>query len=648
MQHAHRVGLAGRIPGVVSRKQSDPRRALPDELRNAIPRFFVLPLQAEHLDIPLHRSLHVAHRKSDVIQTFEFHLNKKIVPAHARVKIVTLAVKTGSPDRREFLRLLGGVALGSAMPSWLRAAENRDLITISILHTTDLHGHILPTVDYQGRADLGGMARCVTQIRRWREENPHSLLIDIGDVYQGTEFALRDQGRMMIELFNLLRYDAWIVGNHEFDWGIDPFRQAVARSSMPVLAANTLLEGRPAGEFVDARHPFAKIQPFILKEIAGIKIAVIGLTTPGMPFWFPPKFIEGISFQSPAEPARQAMRRARASGADAIVLAGHMGLKERTGGDDFANRCMSLTSEFPEAAVFIAGHTHQDISNRLTNDVLLTQADHFGIHVGRVDLLFDRASKKLLHQEARTELMDGRFPLDPVVLSRAQPQLDRAAAVLAEAIGELAETLSVKPLRGEPSEVGALIAAAIREALEERGLPIDGVFHGLFEEKHAFKKGPKTVGDIWEILPYENFLVTGELTPIELKVVMEEVFQSRETRSLAGFKMLVEGQGRDRRLTSLRWVDGRPLDSSQRYRVAFNTFDSRSAGHRFIKLRALLEQSAANCTFHPVQTREALIDYFRRHKVVHRLPLPSPRESTVSKTAHETAQRAIARRECGG
>jgi 2',3'-cyclic-nucleotide 2'-phosphodiesterase/3'-nucleotidase len=530
------------------------------------------------------------------------------------------AVKIGSPDRRQFLRVLGGAALAGALPSWLRAAENQDLVTISILHTTDLHGHILPTVDYSGRADLGGMARCVTQIRRWQKENPDSLLIDIGDVYQGTEFALRDEGRMMIELFNLLRYDAWIVGNHEFDWGIEPFLRAVARSSMPVLAANTLLEGKIAGDFDDARHPFANIRPYILKEIAGIKIAIVGLTTPGMPFWFPPKFIERIDFQNPVEPARRAIRSAKAQGADAVVLAGHMGLKERTGGDDFANRCISLTSEFPEAAVFIAGHTHQDIPRRLTNGVLLTQADHFGIHVGRVDLLFDRASKKLLHQEARTEIMDGRIPLDPVVLSRAQPQLDRATAALAQPIGELAETLSVKSRGGAPSEVGLLIAAAIREALEERSLTIDGVFHGLFEDQHAFKKGAKTVGDIWDILPYENFLVTGELNLVELNVVMEEVFQSRETRSLAGFAISLEGQGSNRRLTKLRFADGRPLDPVKRYRIALNTFDSRSAGHRFMKLREILERPDAKSAFHPVQTRDALIDYFRRHKMVYRVP----------------------------
>ena len=517
--------------------------------------------------------------------------------------------------------MLSGAAAATALPTWLRAAENPDLIRISILHTTDLHGHILPTTDYNGRADLGGMARCVSQIRRWRAENPNSLLIDVGDVYQGTEFALSDQGHMMIELFNLLRYDAWVVGNHEFDWGIEPFLRSVEHSAMPVLAANTLLEGKTAGDFGDAHHPFAKIQPFILKEIAGIKIAIVGLTTPGMPFWFPPKFIAGMEFQNPVEPVRRAIRRARSLGADAVVLAGHMGLKERTGGDDFANQVMALTSEFPEAAVFIAGHTHQDIPSRLTNGVLVSQADHFGIHVGRVDLVFDRNSRRLLHQEARTELMDHRISLDPVVLSRAQSQLDRAAAVLAQPIGELAETLRVKAPPGEPCDVVRLIAAAVTEALAEDNVTIDGVFHGLFEEQHVFKKGLKTVDDIWTILPYENFIVTAELGPVELRIMMEEVFQSRETRALVGFLFSVTGEGSNRRLTNLRLADGRPLDSSRRYRIAMNTFDASSGGHRFMKLRQMLARPEARQAFHPIQSRDALIAYFHRHQTVHRASL---------------------------
>ncbi|MEO6872689.1 MAG: bifunctional UDP-sugar hydrolase/5'-nucleotidase [Chthoniobacterales bacterium] len=522
---------------------------------------------------------------------------------HSRTRDETVST------RREFVRLLGASAFASALPPWLRAEPipGDDLVTISIFHTTDLHGHILPTNDYRGHTDLGGLARCATQINRWRAENPNSLLLDIGDVYQGTEFALADQGRSMIDLFNLLCYDAWLIGNHEFDWGLEPFHNALAQSRIPVLAANVRGDG------------LARIRPFLLKEIAGIKIVVIGLTTPGMPFWFPPDFLGGLEFQDPVEPVRKAITQAKSSGANAIVLAGHMGLKERTGGDDFANRVMALTAEFPEVAVFIAGHTHQDVPTRLTNNIVFTQADHFGIHAGRVDLLFDRSSKKLLHQTARTELMDHRIALDPVVLSRTQPQLDHAAAVLREPVGDLAENLSVKASPGEPSGVERLFAAAITEALAQRGVEIDGVFHGLFEDKHVFKKGPKTIGDIWEILPYENFLVTGELTPDELRSVLDEVLQSRESRSLVGFRMALEGKGRDRRLTSLTRAAGRPLEFAHRYRIAFNTFDASSGGHRFMKLRALLERPASQRTFHPVQTREALIDYFRRHKLVQRI-----------------------------
>ncbi|PYJ30586.1 MAG: hypothetical protein DME90_02935 [Verrucomicrobia bacterium] len=478
--------------------------------------------------------------------------------------------------RREFLKLAGRAGLLSGVPTLASAATafNSDTVCISILHTTDIHGHILPTFDYDGNSDRGGLARCVTQIRRWRRQNPNSILIDVGDVYQGTEVSLRNKGELMIDLFNHLGYDAWVVGNHEFDWGIEPFHQALQRSVMPVLAANTLLEGKPVAEFPDAKHPLAKIQPFILKEVAGIKLAIIGITTPMMSFWLPREFARGMGFQRPIEPVRRAIARVKSEGADAIVLTGHMGLKPRTGGDDFANSVTALTSEFPDVAVFIAGHTHQSIPSRLTNSVLFTQADHFGIHVGRVDLLFDRNSKKLLGREAICELMDNRLHLDDVVISRAKPQLTESDAALMQPIGELAQTLRANSRPGNP---------------------------------------------IWNVIPYENFIVTAALSPDELKAVMEEVYASHERRNLLGFDVKLKGRGWDCKITSMTMQDGRPLDRGKKYLIAFNSFDSRSAGHHFMKLRALLETPSAKSLMHPVQTRDALIDYFRRHKIVHRI-----------------------------
>ena len=523
--------------------------------------------------------------------------------------------------RRDFLKLAGRTGLLGVFPTLASAAAalEPDTVCISILHTTDLHGHILPTFDYDGTADRGGLARCATQIRRWRRQNPDSILIDVGDVYQGTDVSLRNKGELMIDLFNHLQYDAWVIGNHEFDWGIEPFTNALQKSAMPVLGANTWVDGKPAGSSPDSQHPFAQVQPFIIKEIAGIKVAIIGITTPGMSFWLPREFTVGIDFQHPVEPVRRAITKANSEGADAIVLTGHMGLKPRTGGDDFANTVTALTSEFPDAAVFIAGHTHQAIPSRLTNRVLFTQADHFGIHVGRVDLLFDRNSKKLLRREAMCELMDSRLDPDQVVLSRAGSQLRQSEASLAQPIGELTETLHARGRRGQPSEIEKLIGAAITETLAERSIMVDAVMHGVFDENARLAAGLTTVKDIWNIIPYENLIVTATLSSDEIKTVMEEVYASHEPRSLLGIAVRVEGRGSDRRINSMTFPDGRGLERDKRYVVALNSFDARSGGHHFMKLRALLERPESKCVLHPVQTRDAVIDYFRRHKIVQRM-----------------------------
>ena len=528
--------------------------------------------------------------------------------------------------RREFLKLAGQAGLLSTVPTLASAAAalNPDTVCISILHTTDLHGHILPTSDYDGNLNRGGLARCATQIKRWQRENPNSILIDVGDVYQGTDVSLRNKGALMIDLLNHLEYDAWVVGNHEFDWGMECFERALQQSNMPVLASNMLMEGKPAGEFPDANHPFAKIQSFILKEIAGIKIAIIGVTTPGMPFWLWPEFTRGLDFRHPVEPVRRAIASAKRGGANAIVLTGHMGLKTRTGGDDFANTVMMLTSEFPEVAVFIAGHTHQDVPSRLTNGVLFTQADHFGIHVGRVDLLFDRNSKKLLRREAICELMDNRFGCDQMVLSRSKSHLAESSAAVSEPIGELAEILHGRSHPGRPSDVERLIGAAITEMLLERNVPVDGVMHGTFDGNADLIAGPKTVNDVWNIIPFENYIVTAQLSPEEIKVAMEDVFASHEKRNLLGFELKTEGRRENCKIVSMTLASRELLDRNKKYVIAFNSFDARSGGHHFMKLRAFLERPEAKCILHPVQTRDAVLGYFKRHKVVHRMATVNP------------------------
>jgi hypothetical protein len=102
---------------------------------------------------------------------------------------------------------------------------------------------------------------------------------------------------------------------------------------------------------------------------------------------------------------------------------------------------------------------------------------------------------------------------------------------------------------------------------------------------------------------------------------MEEVYVSHERRNLLGFEVKLEGRGVDYKIATMTLQDGRPLERSKKYTIAFNSFDSRSAGHHFMKLRALLERPSSKSVMHPVQTRDALIDYFRRHKIVHKIAI---------------------------
>jgi 2',3'-cyclic-nucleotide 2'-phosphodiesterase (5'-nucleotidase family) len=215
--------------------------------------------------------------------------------------------------------------------------------------------------------------------------------------------------------------------------------------------------------------------------------------------------------------------------------------------------------------------------------------------------------------------MDSRFDPDPVVLSRAGSQLAESEASLAQPIGELTETLHARGRHGHPSEIEKLICAAIKETLAERSMMVDAVMHGAFDENATLAAGLTTVNDIWNIIPYENVIVTASLSPDEIKAVMEEVYTSREPRSLLGIAVRVGGRGLDRRIISMTLPDGRALERDKRYVIAVNSFDARSGGHHFMKLRALLDRPESNCVLHPVQTRDAVIDYFRRHKVVQRI-----------------------------
>jgi 2',3'-cyclic-nucleotide 2'-phosphodiesterase/3'-nucleotidase len=507
----------------------------------------------------------------------------------------------------------------ASLPAQLLADEGH-AVTISILHTTDLHGHILPTVDYANHPDLGGLARCATQIRQWRQANPNSILLDIGDVYQGTEVGLRAQGATMIRCLNALAYDAWVVGNHDFDWGMGPFANSVSLSKMPVLSGNALIEGKPVGSLDPASGPLSLLKPWLLKEVAGFRILIVGLTTPGLTTWLPPENLSGFEALDPIESLHRILRETKSLKPDAIVLAGHMGLTRR---DDYANRVGALTLEFPELAVCLGGHTHQNHSSEVVHNVLYTQADHYGIYAGKIDLTFDPVTRQLLQREAVTVPMDNTVALDPLVLSLTKSDLDAADLVLSRPIGELTEAFTITSAVGQPSDVERLIGSAMRAALSKLDCEVDAVVHGLFDGVPSLAAGPKTVADAWDILPYENQIVTIELSRPDFLALAREftLGSGRDARSVMGVRLVGTTDAGQFTVNDLQAADGSPLPAQSTYRVAMNSYDSQSAGQRFPSVSRLVASPSSRRILHPMEIRDALIDFFVSRQKISRSSL---------------------------
>ncbi len=516
--------------------------------------------------------------------------------------------------RRDFLYTLGGTLLSADL---LTAAEHAGKVrTVSLIHTTDLHGHILPTNTYEGLTDVGGLARCATVIRQWRQENPRHLLLDIGDLYQGTDVGRRTSGQVMVKLLNKLNYDAWVLGNHDFDWGRNIVEDALKHAAMPVLANNVKFSGKLAGEHEGGKeNPLTRLAPHIIREVAGFKIGIVGIVTPGLDAWLNPKILRDIESLDPIEPTRRAIDALKEAGVNAIVLCGHMGFKAPTFfKDDHANRIMEITKAAKEADVFIGAHTHKDIPSSWVNGTPYTQANYHGIHLGRVDLAFHVESGKLINVRQFTVLMDERYALDPVVLSTVKDDLEISAKELAKPVGEVTDTLSAKSKPGEPSDLLLLLGKAIKETLATHSkVEVDGVLHGSFSDEDM-PPGPKTVDDIWKFMPYENFLVTVDLTPEEITAVLGEALaDDRVGRNLMGFVVRADKNGT---VNEVLDRSGRPLDPKKRYKIALNSYDAQSGGQRMMKVKEIVASPASAATFHETETRDAVIEYFLRHKTI--------------------------------
>ena len=256
---------------------------------------------------------------------------------------------------------------------------------ITILHTNDTHSHIEPfPANHHRNPNQGGVARRATLIENIRKENPNILLLDAGDIFQGTPYFNFFGGELEFKLMSILKYDAATIGNHDFDNGIDGLYSQLPHAKFDFLSANYDLKNT----ILDSH-----VKPYKIFEKDGIKIGVFGLGIE-LSGLVDPKNYKETTYLNPIEISQDMSRILKEDElCDLVICLSHLGYhykKERQRIGD-----LELASKTKYIDLIIGGHTHTFLpkptvtKNSVGDNVLVNQVGCYGINLGRVDFYYD-------------------------------------------------------------------------------------------------------------------------------------------------------------------------------------------------------------------------------------------------------------------
>jgi len=293
-----------------------------------------------------------------------------------------------SVNRRSFIKGIGALGAVTAFSQLPLEALTDNEVKITILHTNDVHSRIEPfSMDGSRNQGLGGVARRSTIIQQVRDQEQHVLLLDAGDMFQGTPYFNLFGGKLELDLMSKLRYDAGTFGNHEFDNGLNGLVKYLDHASFPFLTANydfkgTVLEG--------------KTRDYTIFKRGGVKIGVFGvcIDVDGL---VDPTNCEGMKYLDPIPVANKLADKLRNEHKCALVIClSHLGYKYDS--DKVSDTV--LAQQTKNIDLIIGGHTHTfldkpvSVTNLAGEQTIINQVGFAGINLGRIDFILKPYSGK--------------------------------------------------------------------------------------------------------------------------------------------------------------------------------------------------------------------------------------------------------------
>lgn len=442
------------------------------------------------------------------------------------------------------------------------SSSKPEYIDLVILHTNDIHGQALSRPDRRRGKDAkrGGFVALAQLIRQEREaaekEGKSVLLLDGGDQFQGTPEGNITRGKIVTDFMNAAKYDACAIGNHEFDFGQQVPRDIARRLNAPLLGANV--------RYHYSNRVATYLQKYVTKDVGGVPVVIIGMTTSGMKRVTMAGVTKGLKFPKEEDTLKQVLGELniKEKGQAVTILLGHLGV----------NKDLALAKKFPVLDVIVGGHSHTPIKNPKRHGpgkTLVAQAWDKTRVLGRIDVRIDAKTRKVVSIKGKLIPVEAeKLPIAKdvqAILDKYSPQIE---AQMGEELGiATGELIRVRTRRSSP--LGNFVTDAMRDAT---GAQV------AFQNKPGIRSnlpaGRVTLRSIYEVSPFGNTLVTMTLTGAQIKAVMENSLDSDHSfLEISGMTCLCDSR-KDEKVIKIT-VGGKDLDLNARYTVVTNSYISK-------------------------------------------------------------------------
>jgi 2',3'-cyclic-nucleotide 2'-phosphodiesterase (5'-nucleotidase family) len=392
--------------------------------------------------------------------------------------------------------------------------------TLTILHINDLHSRLMPLENHHG-----GFAYLASVIRRERANCNDCILLNAGDVAQGSPVSTIFHGLPVFEIANMLGIDAATLGNHDFDYGWEQARKFVDVAKYPIVDANLVA---PKGDLFTPK-------PYVILHVNGLNVGVIGAMTEDLKTLTTPQTLGAAHTLPLLETVRKYAHELRPK-CDIVVVVAHVTPQEELG----------LLKSEPDVAVTVTGHLHTALPQPLIQDGrILVREKGYAEELGRLELKVDTEKKQAVSWEWKHILVDGSAPPVPEVAEQVKHWEDEVAA-------RVDRPLAVSKREFRKQDVKHLIERAMRE---ETGS--DFAFMNSGGVRDIVPKGQLMERNIWNIMPFDNRVVIGKFKGSQLPAVVlgDRKVEPDKTYTLAvsDFTAANQGTAENLRVTGLEF-----------------------------------------------------------------------------------------------